>query len=257
MIDGQPAKHRFFVGELQPGRVSLPRGQVHHAVHVLRLGVGAVVELLDGRGAVATGEIVELRKNLAVVEVRDIETIAISPGPSVHLGFAVPKGKRLDWLLEKAAELGAASLRPVVFERSISGGGKPTEERRRRWESHCIAAAKQSGINFLPEIHDPIGLAELVLIPPGPNAELRLFGDPREHSDPLTKILSSARGYPQAEIHILIGPEGGLSDTERGLLTGAGYLPVRIGHTTLRIETAAVALLAAVIALHHSPNLPD
>ena len=102
--------------------VNLPRGEVHHALHVLRLGVGADVELFDGRGAAANARVTAVGR--AGVEMLVTATLPVAGPPRrrVHLAFAVPKGKRLDWLLEKATELGAASLEPVVFERSVAGG---------------------------------------------------------------------------------------------------------------------------------------
>ena len=249
MARRRAGKHRFFVADLRGERVALAGAEGHHAVNVLRLDVGADIELLDGRGGVARGEIVEIRKSRAVVRIGQREMLTDRIRPLVHLAFAVPKGKRLDWLLEKTTELAVASLHPVIFERSVAGGGDLSDARRGRWRSHCIAAAKQSGLNFLPDILDPVPLKELLAPVPGSDSELRLFGDISDDALPLPLALGPETFDPQVQIRFVVGPEGGLTDPERDMLVGGGFQPVRIGPTTLRIETAAVALLATIAAV--------
>ncbi len=252
--------HRFFADRLAGSEVRLPASEAHHALNVLRLRVGAEVELLDGRGASALGRIAEAGHGRAVVRLERHLPPVERPGPVLHLAFATPKGKRLDWLLEKATELGAASLQPVLFERSVAGGDL-TAAKRERWLAHCIAAAKQSGLNWLPERRAPLPLADLLAgsLPP-----VRLLGEASDDALPVRQALRPPQSgnpnakpetrNPESEIRdvesaILIGPEGGLTDGERAAAVGAGFVPVRLGAATLRIETAAVALLAAVIAL--------
>ncbi len=156
--------HRFFVEDLSPERVMLMVEEAHHALNVLRLGEGEQVELFDGKGSVARGRITEAKKAKVAIAVDGRWRIDDRAPPLIHLAFAVPKGKRLDWLLEKATELGAASLTPVLFERSVSGmfPGRPPTATRQRWLAHCVAAAKQSGLNWLPELRDPVPLEELL-----------------------------------------------------------------------------------------------
>ena len=227
-----------------PPRVFLPPGESHHAAHVLRLTAGATVELFDGRGARARGRVVDVARREVCVAVDAVERTGARPGPRVHLAFATPKGNRLDWLLEKATELGAASLRPVTFERSVAGAAKPTPARRDRWLGHCIAAAKQAGLDFLPDLGDPVPLAALL---DRPSDALWIVGDLGDGAVPFADALS--RRAPRQDILILVGPEGGLTGAERDRVVAAGFTPVRIGRTTLRIETAAVALLAAAMAM--------
>jgi 16S rRNA (uracil1498-N3)-methyltransferase len=256
---------RFFAPDLRPGTIRLPAAEAHHAVNVLRLKPGAAAELFDGRGRTAVGTIAQSRRGEAAVTVERVEGPADRPEPVVHLAFAVPKGKRLDWLLEKATELGAASLHPVVFERSVAGGKELSAGKRDRWLGHCIAAAKQCGLNFLPEIRDPVGCAALFAAhqtrrdgtPPRPCQSsgvqqtamhaLRLVGDLGADAAPVAEAL--AKRQAGQEVLILIGPEGGLTQEERVVVLRAGFIPVRLGGTTLRIETAAIALLAATVAM--------
>ncbi|MCD4823913.1 MAG: 16S rRNA (uracil(1498)-N(3))-methyltransferase [Phycisphaerae bacterium] len=231
--------HRFYLPELAGGAQSLPADQAHHALHVLRLGVGAAVELFDGRGNFAAGEIVQVSR--AEVEVAAGELHSSPAGRlRVHLAFAVPKGKRLDWLLEKATELAAASLTPIIFARSVAGGEnlKLSDGKRNRWVSHCIAAARQCGLNTLPELLPPVKLADyLATASKGP----RFFGDIDAAAQSIAEAIPAAGG----EFTFIVGPEGGFTASERDAMLAAKAQPVRLGKTTLRIETAAIALLAA------------
>lgn len=151
---------RFFVENIKPGRVELPESEAHHALRVLRMKAGDELELFDGSGLSAVGRAVEATKRSLVVEVEPLGPPARRPSPAIELAFAVPKGKRLDWLLEKATELGVATLEPVIFARSVAGGDELSENAMGRWRGHCISAAKQCGLNWLPEIRQPMTLAD-------------------------------------------------------------------------------------------------
>ncbi len=222
--------------------VPLPEPEARHATQVLRLRAGDAVELFDGAGNVARGTLKSATKRAVDVEVREVRRGG-RPGTAVTVSFAVPKGKRLDWLLEKCTELGVAVLQPVRFERSVAGEGNFGESKRQRWMTHCIQACKQSGGDFLPEIRDPLPLAEYLA---GEDAAERLLGDPS--GEPI-----GTNACPQTAA-LLIGPEGGLSDHERQSAIDAGFRPARLGHTVLRVETAAVAMLAAIRATESHPQ---
>ena len=252
-MDDREPKHRFFSADLPtagPATVDLTADEARHAREALRLRTGDDVELFDGCGGLAMAEVVEVSRRSVRVRVDSVQAVQ-RPGPLVHLGFAVPKGKRLDWLLEKATELGAASLRPVVFERSVAGGGALGQTKRDRWQAHCIAAAKQCGLNYLPEIHEPLSLGEFLAETAG---LLMLMGDVSAEARPLAEGLAAES--ENLDLCLIVGPEGGLTPAERAACIDIGALPVRIGATTLRIETAAVALLAATMALAEHPHTP-
>ena len=242
-------KYRFHIEDLSAAAwpAELSAAEAHHAMHVLRLAAGAEVELFDGRGRRAAARIASARHGHVSVEPAGAVQSRPRPGPPVHLAFAVPKGKRMDWLLEKATELGAASLRPVVFERSVAGE-ELSAAKRQRWQTHCIAAAKQCGLDFLPELLEPVELAQLAQAHAGGPAEaLALVGDLAESALGLPRALASWRA--DQPVLIVVGPEGGLTGQERQTLAAAAFVPVRLGQTVLRIETAALALLAAVTAM--------
>ncbi len=242
---------RFFALPINPPAVELPAAEAHHALNVLRLRAGMEVEVFDGQGAHAVGRISHARHGQVTVTVLRVDPPTCRPEPVVHLAFAVPKGKRLDWLLEKATELGAASLQPVVFQRSVAGGEELSEGKRDRWLTHCIAAAKQCGLDFLPAIRDTINVVELCkssAVPAGEDQVLQLLGDIEPDAVPFAAALADVP--PGAEVRLLVGPEGGVTPQERALALAAGFRPVRLGSTTLRVETAALALLAATVGMY-------
>ena len=244
----------FSVGQ----ELDLPPTEAHHAAHVLRLKTGAEIDLFDGRGGSASGRIVRAHHGEVTASIDEVRPAVERPLPRIHLAFAVPKGNRLDWLLEKASELGVAVLQPVRFDRSVAGGDDLSAAKRDRWLGHCIAAAKQACVDFLPEIEPPLPLDAYAATL---RSVIAIYGDLTPDTRPLANVvrsLSSKTGRSlEAEggqtlsqtIHIIVGPEGGLPDAERRTLAAAGALPVRLGPTTLRIETAAVALVAAVVAV--------
>jgi 16S rRNA (uracil1498-N3)-methyltransferase len=236
-------RERFFVESIEAPTVELPVGEAHHALHVLRLADGAAVEVFDGRGNLAEGALRPAGRGQANVEIVRRLSVAQRPAPRVELAFAVPKGKRLDWLLEKAAELGAARLSPVIFHRSVASP-ELSQHARDRWRGICIAAAKQCGSLFLPDVSAPRGLEEYVAAAGG--AGVRIFGHVGESAGLATATRNHKTGEP---VIVVIGPEGGLTDVEVELLKAGGFAPVTMGPNVLRIETAAIALLAGVQAV--------
>lgn len=229
-----------------PGRrLVLPPAEAHHAAHVLRLRPGDAIELFDGAGGTAAARLVEIRHGAVTALVEEVRAPLARPAPILHLAFAVPKGSRLDWLLEKATELGAASLVPVRFERSVAGGDALSATQRRRWTGCCIAAAKQAGLDFLPAIGRPMTLEAYAA---APRTGLGLFGDLSDDARPLWAAVTGQASGPPI-YNVAVGPEGGLAPAEGQVLRRAGFRPVRLGHTVLRVETAAVALLSGILSL--------
>ncbi len=237
----ETSRYRFFVSSLFGPSVILSEGESRHARDVLRLRPGDAVELFDGSGGKASGRIERLAKSGVSVLIETRQSVP-RPEPRIELAFAVPKGKRLDWLLEKATELSAAKLSPVEFARSVATP-ELDEHARGRWESICIAAAKQSGLDFLPEISEPEPLSKFLS---HSRAPYRLLGDPRE-SQRLPAAL--ANWQSGQAITLLIGPEGGISEEETQQIRASGFAAVQLGQTILRVETASVALLSAVQAI--------
>jgi len=222
--------------------VALLPTEAHHAAHVLRLRVGDAVELFDGCGVSAVARIARLGRSAVVATIERVGAPRGRPRPHIHLAFAVPKGRRLTWLLEKVTELGVASLTPVRFERSVAGAGGQSTQARQRWLGHCIAAAKQARLDWLPAL-EPARTLEAFLTSP----RRGVYGDLSDAAQPVADAIG-ARAHGAA-IDMLVGPEGGLTRRERHALDAAGLTPVRLGRTALRVETAAVALVAAAVAV--------
>ncbi len=239
---------RFFVEDLADESIGLSVGEAHHAMHVMRLGAGDSVELFDGHGGAADGTIIEARHGKVSVGVVSRRQPMVRPGPLIHLAFAVPKGKRLDWLLEKVTELAVGSLTPVGFERSVVDPGELVGAKRERWIGHCVSAAKQSGLAWLPELHNSRAMGDF-LAWFARSGQIGLVGSAEGDVGSVKDALASIVTAPASEICLLVGPEGGLAASEYAAAGAAGFAPVRLGRTTLRIETAAIALTAATIAV--------
>jgi len=235
-------KHRFFADNLSGGEVTLAPAETHHALHVLRLSAGDAVELFDGRGSRGRGTIRRAGRGEVVVGIEMAEGPAPRPAPAVHVASALPKGNRLDWMLQKLTELAVHGFTPLACERSVA---TVRDERRtlERWQTICIGAARQSGQSYIPALHGSATVAEMLAAP----AEgLRVIAHGGAQDVPaIAKVAAAPAKEP---IWLWIGPEGGWSDAELAAAVAAGVCPARLGHTTLRTETAAIALVAAVIA---------
>jgi 16S rRNA (uracil1498-N3)-methyltransferase len=229
---------RFFFPDLanvRPGaEARLSGAEAHHLAHVKRIGRGERVALFDGRGREVAAEVVEVLRG----EVRLAVVGAAAGAPRalatrIALGIAPPKGKRAQVLVEKATELGAAAIFPIATARTVAAAGPP--EKWRRW---AVEAAKQAGGARLPEI----GAGRPFAAALGEPAALRLILDPREGARPLRELL----GAPREDVLVLVGPEGGFTDDEVRAAREAGFEAARLGPTVLRVETAAIAAIAAI-----------
>jgi 16S rRNA (uracil1498-N3)-methyltransferase len=149
---------------------------------------------------------------------------------------------RMDWLVEKATELGVASITPLVAERSVLKlKGERAEKKLAHWQGVAVAAAEQCGRNRVPPIHPAVTLAEWVKkAPPGERWVLSLS----EGTQPVAQVLGQAPKMPVTPVTVLSGPEGGLSPAEELAALSAGFLPVTLGPRVLRAETAPLAVLA-------------
>lgn len=214
--------------------VELAAGQANYLGNVLRLGVGAELLAFDGLSGEWLARISEAAKKRMVLSVerktREAESI-----PDVWLAFAPVKRAQTDWLVEKATELGAARLVPVMTHRTVA-----ERVRLDRLESIAIEAAEQCGRTRVPEIVEPMKLARFIeeLDP----ARILYFAD-ETGGEPL---VSALREGPAA---ILVGPEGGFTDEERAFVRGSRASAISLGPRILRAETAALAALSAYMAL--------
>ena len=239
------ARPRLYCSPINEGVAELTDDQVHHAVNVRRLRVGDEVELFDGAGskALATAKLIEPGK--LTVTVTDREFIGPTSGGKIVVASSLPKGERFDWLFGKCTELGVDRICPVLFDRTVkqATGSGVTE----RWDRLAIAAAKQSGRLYLPEIDAPDPLPEVL-------AQLC-----RECTDAMLLVGSLGAAEPVIEfdsagsdVVAVIGPEGGTTSREDAMLEQYHAKCVRLTETVLRVETAAVAFAAILAAQRQS-----
>jgi 16S rRNA (uracil1498-N3)-methyltransferase len=216
-------------------RVELEAAQANYLGNVMRLGVGAEVLLFDGSSGEWLARVAEAGKKRMALSV-ERRTREAEQVPDVWLAFAPVKRAQVDWLVEKATELGVAKLIPVVTQRTIVERVK-----LERLEAIAIEAAEQCGRTRLPEIAEPVSLAKLL---EHRDAGRRLYFADENGGEP------AARAFVPGAAMILTGPEGGFTDGERAAIRGAANaVAVSLGPRVLRAETAALAGLAVWMAV--------
>jgi 16S rRNA (uracil1498-N3)-methyltransferase len=262
------SERRLFVpGErLEGARLTLTGPEHRHIGLVLRARPGDALTLFDGAGGEVDAEVIRVERTETELALGARRAVA---GPAVPLTLlcAVPRGPRMDFLVQKTSELGVARIVPVVTERSVA---RPDAEagKRARWEKIAREAARQCGRADLPIVDPPVALAEALAGPALPPRRLALFastelgsaersssrggegtvsGSPRlvegERSRSLRAALAGTEPAPTA---LLIGPEGGFAPAEVGMARAAGFEAVGLGERILRVETAAIVAVALV-----------
>lgn len=226
---------RFFIdAPLSLGQHELPEAQAHYIGRVLRHAVGDAVQLFDGSGLEYLGELIEVGKKAVRVELREQLAGQAESPLRIHLGQGLSRGERMDWAIQKATELGVGEITPIVSERcEVRLKDERADKRLAHWRQVAISACEQCGRSVLPMIHAPITLAEWQA---HVQAELKLVLHPVA-----APLESHARPHSLA---FLIGPEGGLSETEVEQAKAAGFHAARLGPRVLRTETAPVVALA-------------
>jgi 16S rRNA (uracil1498-N3)-methyltransferase len=224
-------------GPLTSGvRHTIEGDAANHITRVLRLEPGAPLTVFDGHGGEYAARIEAFRKGAVIIEVQDRSPASRESSLSLTLAQGVSRGERMDWVVQKATELGVTAIIPVLTERTVVKLDTQQSERKlAHWQGIAVAACEQSGRDRLPDIVAPLALPDF----------LRGI-DPQS-----TRILLSPTGTqrisdlkaPERKIVVLIGPEGGLAETEQRAAIGAGFVAVRMGPRVLRTETAAIAAL--------------
>ncbi|MDJ0512237.1 MAG: 16S rRNA (uracil(1498)-N(3))-methyltransferase [Methyloceanibacter sp.] len=219
--------------------VVLDRDQTHYLANVLRLKPDSYVLLFNGADGEWCARIDKLAKKTLTLVVEH-QTRAQEDGPDLHYLFAPIKRARVDYMAQKATEMGASVLRPTITHRTIAERVKVE-----RLEANAVEAAEQCGILRVPEVHAPQKLAE-ILKQWNPERLLVVADETAAVSSPLEALASEA-ARPHA---VLIGPEGGFDPEERDLLLSKEFvLPISLGPRVMRADTAAVACLTLVNAV--------
>jgi 16S rRNA (uracil1498-N3)-methyltransferase len=227
--------------------VRLPASAADHVAKVLRLKPGALLTVFDGRGGEYDAELLSVARAGVELRVGTHHPVERESPLRVTLLQSLARGEKMDWIVQKATELGVEAIVPLDAERSVVQleGGR-AERRVAHWQAVAVAACEQSGRNRIPRIDVPHGLDAACRHCAG-RAQFRWMlvpGTPR----PLAAASEAVAG-PCASVALLVGPEGGLTDAEQAVAARSGFEPVSLGPRVLRTETAGVAALAALQAL--------
>jgi 16S rRNA (uracil1498-N3)-methyltransferase len=252
---------RFYADiDLAPGRsVSLPAHAARH-VQVLRMQPGDALTLFNGQGNGQPGSEGEFAATIERMGRSEVEVMVGAytattreASRAVHLAVGMPANERMDWLIEKAAELGVASIQPLMSERSVLRiKGERADKKLAHWRGVAIAACEQCGRSRVPVIHDAANLADWLKGAGQGTAAggVRLLLSLQDGTRPLAEAVAAAG---RGDLTFLSGPEGGLGPAEEAAAIASGFAPVTLGPRILRAETAPLACLAFLAVAGTAP----
>lgn len=218
--------------------IALPDGPARHA-QVLRLQPGDALVLFDGQGGEWDATVSRMGRSDVTVAIGEHREVEREPLRQVHLAVGIPANDRMDWLVEKSAELGVASIQPLLTARSVVRlAGERATRRQEHWQGIAIAACEQCGGNRVPQVHAPMDIAQWT----APAGLIRCVLSLAPAAVPLARHAAAGGGA----VLLLSGPEGGLTDGEEATARAAGFTPVTLGPRVLRAETAPLAALVAL-----------
>ena len=244
------ALHRLYQPALDfdhahPGAVlDITGDEGKHAAAVKRLGPGERVEILNGRGLIATAIITAASRRSLGVEIVGTRFVD-RPQPEVVIAAPPPKGSRAEMMIEQLSQVGVSRFVPLITQRSVV---EPRETRLDKWRTiTAVESAKQCGRAWLMEIDEPMSLTECLICADRP---LRVLAD--AGGRPCGEVMGDA--IANRPILLLVGPEGGFSEAEREAIDAAGAAPVSLGPHILRVETAAVVGAGLILQAKEQPS---
>jgi 16S rRNA (uracil1498-N3)-methyltransferase len=242
--------HRFFLPaeDWSDGPLTLSGEEARHCSNVLRCTVGERVAVFDGHGREAGGSIASVSNSEVVIDVQTRDTTPRSP-VEVSLCQAVPKGKNMDLIVQKATELGASRIVPLLSDRTVVRlDGGEIEKKRSKWQRVALEACKQCGQNWLPEVTAPVSVMDFLRTSSGAVDSLQLIAAIDDRAVSLKEILADDGAVASpAATSIMIGPEGDFTPAELDAAINAGFRPMSLGPIVLRSETAAIYSLSVLV----------
>ena len=227
----------------QNGSFDLPPDAAHHAARVLRLRENDAVQIFDGSGNECHGVITEIGNKRVIIGNLAATHVSCETPLQAVLAQALVSSEKMDWIIQKATELGVTEIQPLDTERSVAKlSAERLEKRAEHWRQVTISACEQCGRNVLPKIYAPLDImawlqqmqnasvSKLILLPDG---------DASLHT----------QAKPQGKVVLLIGAEGGFTQAESDAALRCGFAAIRMGARVLRTETAAIAGLSALQTL--------
>ena len=218
---------------------ALTGDEARHLSQVLRGKVGDVITVFDGNGRRASAKVLEVSRDRVSLEIFEV----VSPAPAqprITLAQAIPKGKTMDLIVQKAVELGVAGIEPLVTRHTIV---QPGDGKSEKWTRVALEACKQCGQDTLPEISPAVAF-DTWIANAGKISGLKLIASLALGAQPMREVL---RAHPATtEATILVGPEGDFSPEETNAALVAGFIPVSLGNIVLRVETASLFCISAL-----------
>ena len=215
--------------------------EAHHAIRVMRKKVGDEIEVFDGEGRWARGTVREAKKTLLTIDCVE-EGVAVAQKPQVTLAVAIPKGKTMDLIVQKAVELGVNGIQPLTTQNTVVKlEGPDAVEKSAKWQRVALEACKQCGQNFLPKVAPVRPLSPYLASEP---KGARVIASLAPGAVPVRERLEGLADET-ADLSFLVGPEGDFTAEEVTQAMAVGFEPVSLGEIVLRVETAGMFLLSA------------
>ncbi len=241
---------RFYISRVIAGdTVSIKdAGQLHHLRYVLRLRIGDTVTVFDSVGNEFSGIISKMDKKQVDLTLQE-RKMTRPKRIRIAIACAIPKKSRMDDIIDKLTQLGVDTIIPVQTKRGIVKLEEKEASRLERWRKIALSASEQSRRNSLPEITSVMGLEEVLKY--SQTYDLKLIPTLEGAGEKLSQVIPAVTGdlstASPASILVLIGPEGDFTPEEAGMAVRAGAIPVSLGDSVLRVETAAIAIAAYII----------
>lgn len=234
-----PVSRIYQPGQLQANTtISLDDGAAHHLAKVLRAAVGEALIVFNGAGGEYQAVITQITKKGVEVRLDQFISREVESPIKIELAQGIARGEKMDFIMQKAVELGVSRITPLITERgNVRLTGEREAKRHQHWQSVVVSACEQCGRNVVPEVAAPESLQAWL---PVAKADYRFVLSPHVNDKLPAQIPAGA------SVILLIGPEGGLSDAEVDAAAAAGFQPLSLGPRVLRTETAALAALTAL-----------